>query len=255
MGNTLNALTIGNQQLRPFRRYGYVYITTNLVNGKKYIGAHKSSKFDESYKGSGKLLKRAIDKCGWDSFKTEILIWCSSKEELFSTEYKVIEHLHCVEDPSYYNVMPGGFGGDNKSTLTEEDYQKYIDKVSQSKQGRPRTDKEMKHLEFLHQSRIGTHHSEDSKNKSSLSNAGQTRSSTARKNMSLHHADFSGSKNPFHGRTHSEESKKLISTNNARAHKGKVWITDGCTELLVSLEEISNYPKFTRGRIRRKPKR
>lgn len=31
--------------------YGYIYITENLVNHKKYIGQHKSNKFDEYYKG------------------------------------------------------------------------------------------------------------------------------------------------------------------------------------------------------------
>ena len=36
--------------------YGYIYEITNLVNGKKYIGQHKSNQFDEDYHGSGKLL-------------------------------------------------------------------------------------------------------------------------------------------------------------------------------------------------------
>lgn len=34
--------------------YGYIYLTTNLINGKKYIGKHKSLTFDDSYFGSGK---------------------------------------------------------------------------------------------------------------------------------------------------------------------------------------------------------
>lgn len=44
--------------------YGYVYQTINLINGKKYIGKHKSNVFDESYKGSGVYLSRAIKKYG-----------------------------------------------------------------------------------------------------------------------------------------------------------------------------------------------
>ena len=42
--------------------YGYIYETTNLINGKKYIGKHKSSKFDENYYGSGTYLKKCYRK-------------------------------------------------------------------------------------------------------------------------------------------------------------------------------------------------
>ena len=39
--------------------YGYIYITTNLINNKIYIGQHKSKNYDKKYLGSGLLLKRA----------------------------------------------------------------------------------------------------------------------------------------------------------------------------------------------------
>ena len=32
--------------------YGFIYMTTNLINGKKYIGMHKGSETDD-YLGSG----------------------------------------------------------------------------------------------------------------------------------------------------------------------------------------------------------
>ena len=44
--------------------YGYIYETTNLINGKKYIGKRVSKTFDKYYKGSGKLLRKAFTKYG-----------------------------------------------------------------------------------------------------------------------------------------------------------------------------------------------
>ena len=41
--------------------YGFVYITTNKINGKKYIGMCKSS-HEKNYLGSGKILREAIEK-------------------------------------------------------------------------------------------------------------------------------------------------------------------------------------------------
>lgn len=44
--------------------YGYIYLTTNLINNKKYIGQHKATKFSESYKGSGSFITKAFKKYG-----------------------------------------------------------------------------------------------------------------------------------------------------------------------------------------------
>ena len=51
-----------------------IYKTTNLINGKIYVG--KDSNDNPNYLGSGIVLKNAIDKYGRKSFKKEILEIC-----------------------------------------------------------------------------------------------------------------------------------------------------------------------------------
>lgn len=88
--------------------YGYIYITTNLVNGKKYIGQHKSEVFNPEYKGSGKLLRQALHKYGEDNFEVHIIEECFSKEELDNSEIKWIKYYDAANSREYYNLSYGG---------------------------------------------------------------------------------------------------------------------------------------------------
>lgn len=89
--------------------YGYVYKTTNLINGKTYIGQHKSGYFDIGYKGSGKLIKRAIKKYGKDNFKTILLEWCETFDELNNREIYYIS-FYRAQNKAEYNIANGGLG-------------------------------------------------------------------------------------------------------------------------------------------------
>lgn len=116
--------------------YGYIYKTTNNVNGKIYIGQHRSDDFDPNYYGSGKILKRAIKKYGIESFSVSVLTYCNSKSEMDSLERQFIK-IYDSRNPSIgYNIAYGGEGGDLVSCLNEEDYKKFCDIVSENnKQG------------------------------------------------------------------------------------------------------------------------
>ena len=92
--------------------YGYIYETTCLVTGMKYIGMHRWDKdeIDSSYLGSGIYLKRAVKKYGRENFVVKILEWCETKEELSEREKFYISQVQAPINENYYNIEDGGFG-------------------------------------------------------------------------------------------------------------------------------------------------
>jgi hypothetical protein len=87
-----------------------IYETTNLVNGKKYRGAHICNDLNDGYLGSGKLLLEAILKYGFDSFQRSILYEAKTIAELYEAEARFV-NAEWVADPNTYNLKIGGEGG------------------------------------------------------------------------------------------------------------------------------------------------
>lgn len=111
--------------------YGFIYMTTNHVNGKKYIGQRKYYGKWRTYLGSGKALKDAIKKYGKENFSKEILEDCFSKEELNEREIYWIKHYDAVKNKDFYNMRDGGEGGGNYlQSYTEEQRAKTLKKRS-----------------------------------------------------------------------------------------------------------------------------
>jgi group I intron endonuclease len=86
-----------------------IYITTNLVNGKQYIG--KDTRNNPNYFGSGTLLRRAIEKYGKESFKKEIIEVCNSKTELIKREEYWLNYYDAGSNPNFYNMHNYSSGG------------------------------------------------------------------------------------------------------------------------------------------------
>lgn len=96
------------QEVKVIYPYGFIYITTNMVNGKKYIGQRKFSCGWNGYLGSGVFIKRAINKYSKDNFIREIIAVAYSKEELNELEKEFIKNHNAVESADYYNLVEGG---------------------------------------------------------------------------------------------------------------------------------------------------
>jgi len=88
--------------------YGFIYITTNNLDGMKYIGQKMFNVRWIQYLGSGTRLINAIRKYGKGSFSKEIVSFAYSKEELNDMEIKFIKYYNADSSDNYYNIASGG---------------------------------------------------------------------------------------------------------------------------------------------------
>lgn len=103
-----------------------VYLTVNKINGKIYVGVHKTNipnKFD-GYLGnnvwvrkSGKKFpnpqtpfQRSVSKHGYDSFTRHTLFVFSTAEEAFKREAEIVT-TDFIKSHKNYNAATGGLGG------------------------------------------------------------------------------------------------------------------------------------------------
>lgn len=100
--------------------YGFIYETTNLINGMMYIGKRKFYNNWRDYLGSGVDLMVAIKDCGVENFKMKILAIAADIVELNWLEYDEIKKRNAVESPLYYNKIDGGFGNPYEFIVDEK---------------------------------------------------------------------------------------------------------------------------------------
>ena len=89
--------------------YGYIYLTTNSLNGKIYVGQKKSKRFlGNKYLGSGRRLKSAIKSYGENVFAVEMIDEAESLDELNDKEIYWISYYNSTDPLIGYNISLGG---------------------------------------------------------------------------------------------------------------------------------------------------
>lgn len=108
-----------------------IYKTTNIINGKIYIGVHGTYNINDSYLGSGRLFLKAIKKYGKHNFKKEILFIYDNKMEALNKELELVNE-EFIKKEDNYNCTIGGYGGIGKSQKGYKHTKEAIEKIKEA---------------------------------------------------------------------------------------------------------------------------
>lgn len=129
---------------------GYIYITTNKINGRIYIG-QKNGKYNPSYLGSGKMLQKAVNKYGAENFENRVIEWCETKDKLNEREIYWISKYNCFANTGIgYNLAKGGNQVNPLHAYTQEQLKEYGEKISKANKGKTRSEEFCKRNSEIH---------------------------------------------------------------------------------------------------------
>lgn len=201
-----------------------IYQTTNKINGKIYIGKHKTANLDDGYLGSGRYLQRAITKYGVDNFTCEVLHLLNSEEEMDAKEREIVNAEFLKRD-NVYNLKLGGEGG----------------------------------FDFINARGLGISTAQKLAAKQSIMRARANVTAESHKaKAATYKANYAAGKfeNPrgFQGKHHTEEFKnrhsEFMSANQSGSKNsqfGSIWITDG--DMAIKIASTTSIPDgWRRGR-------
>jgi len=200
--------------MRKQKKYHLIYKTTNLLNGKYYIGMHSTDNLDDGYMGSGRRLRYSINKHGKDNHKVEILEFVNTRKELIAREEEIV-NLNEIAKIDCMNLKVGGSGG-----FSSEEHR----------------------LKFIN-SHGGEFHADRMKNDVDYYNRIKEQLNTNRM-KSIEKGTYKLDSHRFNwkDKTHSEETKqkmrksKNVGSNNSQF--GKRWITNEIENKKINKDDL-----------------
>ena len=107
----------------------FVYLITNTVNGKRYVGQTTGTLaqrfWAHAHRNNCRYLYNAIQKHGKENFSIEVLFDVPTKELANEFEIEYIDKYRTLF-PNGYNISPGG---DERPPMSEEDKQKLAERM------------------------------------------------------------------------------------------------------------------------------
>lgn len=183
-----------------------VYIHTNKINGKKYIGITSNSVEQRwgmdgnGYKGQ--MFYNAILKYGWDGFTHEVVNSDIGEDEAKGLEIELISKYQANTREYGYNLTGGGDGLFNPSDDLRQQISARVSGSGNPMFGKTHTDKVKKKLKYLAKQRVGK----------KAHRYNKTFTPEQKENISASlKGKFDGDKNPFYGKKHNTETRRHLS--------------------------------------------
>jgi len=210
---------------RKEKKYHFIYKTINKITSRYYYGMHSTDNLDDGYLGSGKRLRRSINKYGEENHKREIIEFCDNRESLKNKEKELI-NLNEVAKKDCMNLMVGGSGGAQRP----EKQRNWILAGSKGFTDRIKNDDEFrekikKHLLFY----VKENH----------------------KKGKYNYATFTNKKHSEETKQKMSESHKGKGTGKNNSQYGSCWITKNNVNKSIKKEELEHYINigWIKGRI------
>ncbi|MDD5649243.1 MAG: NUMOD3 domain-containing DNA-binding protein [Candidatus Nanoarchaeia archaeon] len=225
------------------KKYNFVYLTTNLINNKQYVGDHSTNNLNcghtKNYKGGGKIIKEAQRKYGKENFKREILEFFSTKLEAFDAQEKYIIQYNTLS-PNGYNISPTGgtYNGGCHSEKTRK-------KISNLKKGIKFSELHKKRLKESH---LGIKQSNETIQKRIQKTTGLKRSEETKQKLRIPMSKETKEKikNSLIGIKHSEERKQNMKKSHNFSIVGKEkWLNSHIGKIfsIETRKKLSNAKK------------
>lgn len=213
---------------------GVIYLRTNKVNGKKYVGQATDLKARQrrwnnlSYRYAGHLINRARNKYGLDAFGFEILKECND-DELNQWEMYYIKELN-TKVPNGYNMTDGGDTSWVKGKHLSEEWKR---KIGEGNKGKKRSTEVIRKISEGHK--------------------GLVRSDEWRRKQSEAHR---GKKHHMYGKHLSDKTRRKIAdaNKNGKCSKPVIQIntkTDEIIRVFPSAMEVQRQLGYNQGNILR----
>ncbi len=210
----------------------YIYIITNILNNKQYIGFTTNIKnriTDHKKARSDAPIHRAIRKYGWENFTYEVIYESDDVEHTLNT----MESIFIEEYSTYkkgYNATKGGEGVVGLQLFGEKNsfYGKKHSDETKKKIGESSSKRNKGKLNPMY----GKTHTKETKDKLKL----------AKSKLNLF-----GEGNNFYGKTHTDETKEKLS--NDKKCKYIITFPNGKIENIKGLKDWSIQEGFIYGTV------